>query len=67
MKIVFALIWMVQATSGGDIQVIKIGEFEKYSQCKEQGEKLTNSPDGRRNLYFVPGYYCIPVNATGSK
>jgi hypothetical protein len=54
MKIVFALIIMSYAYNGHSNAFV--GNYEKFWQCKEQGQRLLN--DGMANA----GYRCVPVN-----
>jgi hypothetical protein len=55
MKIVFSLIWFIYYGSGSG--AVKVGEYEKYSQCVQQGRAIAASNDW---------FKCVPVNATGT-
>jgi hypothetical protein len=55
MKVVFALIWVL---NNGHYIPVKVGEYEKYSQCEAQGKALTAGS-------YTSYYKCVPVNATG--
>ena len=63
MKIVFALIWIYSNGYGG--APLKVGEYEKHSQCKAQAEFIRNAPGWTG--YSGSNFLCVPVNATGSR
>lgn len=56
MRIVFALIWLIGGNHENRIPV-KVGEFEKYHQCVEQGKKLTSDSD-----WGYDKFKCVPTN-----